>query len=193
MTDEQQPTGAPGPGPGPAGPGDEAGTRADDEEVADAEIVDDELEAVVRERDELLDLSRRLQADFENYRKRMLREQTLMVERATEGLVEQLLPVLDSFELAMLQLQDDDVDVDRVRKGVDLVFAEMLGTLERAGLERLGELEEPFDPEVHEAVLQEEGPGEPVVVDVMRPGYRLKGRVVRPAMVKVARTGEATG
>src|SRR4051812_20127041 len=63
-----------------------------------------DLDSLQRERDDLLDMTKRLQADFENYRKRMLREQSLLVERASEGLVEQLLPVLDSFELALANL-----------------------------------------------------------------------------------------
>ena len=117
------------------------------------------------------------------YRKRMLREQTALAERASESLVEQLLPVLDNFELALLSLDDAD---EKVRKGVELVYADFLSVLERAGLERIATDGEPFDPEVHEAVAHEAGDGHPTVVETMREGYRLKGRVLRPAMVKVA-------
>jgi molecular chaperone GrpE len=67
------------------------------------------------------------------------------------------------------------------------VYAELLGVLERAGLERIETDGKPFDPNVHEAVLQEDGDGEPVVSETMRTGYRMKGRVIRPAMVKVTR------
>jgi molecular chaperone GrpE len=147
------------------------------------EIVDAAPEATDVER-ELREAAQRVQADFENYRKRVLREQTAIVERATEGLVEQLLPVLDSFELALGTL--DDLE-PKVRKGVELVYAELLGVLERAGLERIDTDGAPFDPNVHEAVLHEDGDGEPVVAETMRGGYRLKGKVLRPAMVKVAR------
>ena len=165
-----------------------------DEELADAIYEASEaaaelsvdIDALQRERDDLLDTSRRLQADFENYRKRVLREQTALVERATEGLVEQLLPVLDSFELAVRNLDSSDVD-DKVRKGIELVFAEMLGVLERAGLEHIDALGAPFDPHEHEAVMQDDGDGEPHVGDVLRAGWKLKGRVLRPAMVKVTR------
>jgi molecular chaperone GrpE len=139
-----------------------------------------------QERDDLLDTSRRLQADFENYRKRVLREQTALVERASEGLLEQLLPVLDSFELAMRNVDDSSVD-EKVRKGIELVFAELLGVLERAGLERVEALGAPFDPNEHEAVMQDDGDGEPHVGDVLRTGWKLRGRVLRPAMVKVTR------
>ena len=74
-----------------------------------------------------------------------------------------------------------------MRKGVELVYAELLGVLEKAGLSRVEAEGKPFDPNVHEAVMQEEGDGDPVVADVLRTGYTLKGRVLRPAMVKVTR------
>jgi molecular chaperone GrpE len=136
---------------------------------------------------QLRELAQRVQADFENYRKRVLREQTALVERANEGLIQQLLPVLDSFELALSSIDADE----KVRKGVELVYAEFLGALEKAGVERIDALGKPFDPNEHEAVAQEDGPGEPVVCDVLRAGYRLKGRVLRPATVRVTRA--ATG
>jgi molecular chaperone GrpE len=153
---------------------------------AEAEQLVSDLDAFQRERDDLLDTTRRLQADFENYRKRVLREQTALVERATEGLLEQLLPVLDSFELAVRNLDDGDVD-DKVRKGIELVFAELVGVMERAGLERIDARGAVFDPNEHEAVMQDDGDGEPHVGDVLRTGWKLKGRVLRPAMVKVTR------
>jgi molecular chaperone GrpE len=153
------------------------------EEAAQFEI---DLAGLQRERDDLLDTTRRLQADFENYRKRVTREQTSLVERSTEGLLEQLLPVLDSFELAVRNLEGSDVD-DKVRKGIELVYAELTSVMERSGLERIACEGEPFDPNEHEAVMQDDGDGEPHVADVLRTGWKLKGRVLRPAMVKVTR------
>src|SRR5215467_10541630 len=97
------------------GPLDEGPAIAEDELQIEAD-----LEALLKERDDALDVARRLQADFENYRKRVLREQTALVERSTEGLVEALLPVLDSFELAVVNLEGHDVDIEKVRKGVEL-------------------------------------------------------------------------
>jgi len=152
-----------------------------DPEAQDPEAQDPEAQDVERD---LREAAQRVQADFENYRKRVMREQTALVERATEGLVGQLLPVLDSFELALGILGDAE---EKVRKGVELVYAELLGVLERAGLERIETDGAPFDPNVHEAVLSEDGDGDPVVAETMRGGYRLKGKVLRPAMVKVAR------
>jgi molecular chaperone GrpE len=153
---------------------------------AEAEQLVHDLDAFQRERDDLLDTTRRLQADFENYRKRVLREQTALVERATEGLLEQLLPVLESFELAVHNLEAGEVD-EKVRKGIELAFAELIGVLERAGLERIDARGVVFDPNEHEAVMQDDGDGEPHVGDVLRTGWRLSGRVLRPAMVKVTR------
>src|SRR6185436_20841346 len=89
---------------------------------------------------------RRMQAEFDNYRKRMVREQTAHMERATEGLIENLLPVLDAFELSMLNA---GTDPERLRKGVELVYSELLGVLEKAGLERIEARGKPFDPVEH--------------------------------------------
>lgn len=164
------------------------------DEVVEGELLDEdeiviesaggELERVTAERDEYLAHLQRTQAEFDNYRKRMLRDQTVHLERATGNLIEQLLPVLDSFELA---LNSAGTDAERLRKGVELVYGELLGALEKAGLERIEAHGKPFNPEEHEAVMHvEDDGGEPGVRDVVRSGYRFKGRVIRPAMVKVA-------
>ncbi len=171
-------------------PREENEAAVSDEEAAASELEADlaKLSQLESERDEYLDTLRRVQAEFENYRKRVIKEQTSLVDRATSGLVEQLLPVLDSFELATKNLDAaDSDDIESVRKGVELVYGELLSVLEKAGLSRIEAEGKPFDPNVHEAVMQEEGDGEPVVTDVLRTGYTLKGRVLRPAMVKVTR------
>ena len=174
----------------PFTPDDRDEAAVSEEEAAASELEADlaRLSQLESERDEYLDTLRRVQAEFENYRKRVIKEQTALVDRATSGLVEQLLPVLDSFELALKNFESaGSDDVDKVRKGVELVYAESLGVLEKAGLSRIEAEGKPFDPNVHEAVMQEDGDGEPVVTDVLRTGYTLKGRVLRPAMVKVTR------
>ena len=171
-------------------PDDQPEAAVSEEEAAASELEADlaKLSQLESERDEYLDTLRRVQAEFENYRKRVIKEQTALVDRATSGLVEQLLPVLDSFELALKNLDAaGSDDIESVRKGVELVYAELLGVLEKAGLSRIEAEGKPFDPNVHEAVMQDEGDGEPVVTDVLRTGYTLKGRVLRPAMVKVTR------
>ena len=158
----------------------------EDPAAAEAAQLEQDIASLTRERDDLLDTSRRLQADFENYRKRMVKEHTALVERAAEGLIEQLLPVVDTFELALRNVASSDAD-DNLRKGIELVYAELLAVLERAGLEHIDAHGEVFDPNEHEAVMQDDGDGEPHVGEVLRTGWKLKGRVLRPAMVKVTR------
>jgi molecular chaperone GrpE len=129
----------------------------------------------------------RLQAEFDNYRKRVLREQTAAVEMASEPVMRRLLEVLDDFELALLHA-NEDVDEDRLLKGVELVYAKLLDALRAEGLERIDAEGKPFDPSLHEALMQTgEGDGELHVAEVFRPGYVLRGRVLRPAGVRVER------
>jgi molecular chaperone GrpE len=159
-----------------ASPEEEASIEAD-EAAVDVEL-DLELARVARERDEYLDALRRVQADFENYKKRMIRQQTEHMERAAEHLVEKLLPVFDTSDLAVAHGGGEEVKQ---------IWTALFDVLEREGLERIDPLNVAFDPTVHDAVAHEpgDGTGEPEVVEVMRAGYRWKGRVIRPAMVKV--------
>ena len=146
-------------------------------DAAEAEVVHD-VEALLVERDEFKNIALRLQADFENYRKRVQQQQTDEVARATGKLVEDLLPVLDACEAAFAHGAD----------GVEPVWSALMGALQRQGLEAMDLVGQPFDPAVAEAVMQEPGDGAadgPVVSDVLRTGYRWKGRVLRAAMVKV--------
>ncbi len=161
----------------------EAGLRA-------AAVVESDLSQLQTERSELVDTLRRVQADFENYRKRVLREQTALVERATERLVADLLPVLDSFDGAVGSFGSADTpEAEKVRDGVVSIRAQLGTVLEKAGLERVDATGAEFDPNEHEAVMQDDGDGEPRVGEILRTGYRLKGRVLRPAMVRVTRAG----
>jgi molecular chaperone GrpE len=150
---------------------------------------DDEgdIEAVRAEAKQYRDHLQRLQAEFDNYRKRVLREQTTAVEQAARPVFRRLLEVLDDFDLALMHAQDRP-DFDRFLHGVELVYAKLLDTLRAEGLEQMDAQGKPFDPENHEALMQTgEGEGDPVVADVLRPGYTLKGRVLRPAGVRVER------
>ena len=178
-------------------------------DVVDAEIVDDEGEAAVTtefipvldavavaeaQRDEFLDSLRRLQAEFENYKKRVTKQQADQVARAAVSLVEKVLPVLDTLDLATEHLGDAESADGRA---LVAVASQLHDVLAKEGLERIDPLGEEFDPNAHEAVghlpAEEElpgdgteaGSGEPVVGQVMRAGYRWRGAVVRPAMVMV--------
>ncbi len=167
---------------------------ADDEAGAAASGADDETpmdgaadsaadapeapEAVAAQRDEYLDALRRTQADFENFRKRSFKQQADAIDAATGRLAEELLPVLDACDAAALHGVDE----------VDAVVSALVSVLERAGLERMEPAGQVFDPNAHDAVLHEpaeDAADEPVVVEVLRAGYVWKGRVLRPAMVKV--------
>ncbi|HEX4979902.1 MAG TPA: nucleotide exchange factor GrpE [Acidimicrobiales bacterium] len=162
-----------------APPGGESGEGdADPARVVEADL-DEAISAVEKERDDYLDALRRLQADFENYKKRMTRQQTELLERAGQDLVERLLPVLDAVDLAR---QHD------AGEGVEQIASALTEALSREGLERIDGVGDPFDPNEHEAVAHqptEEGDDGQVVAAVMRAGYRWKGRLLRPAMVAV--------
>lgn len=158
------------------------------EEGPELEDVEDELARARSDAQEYMTHLQRLQAEFDNYRKRVLREQTAAVELASEPVMRRLLEVLDDFELALIHATEKP-DYDRFLKGVELVYAKLADALKAEGLERIEAEGRPFDPERHEALMQTgEGDGEPVVADVLRPGYMLRGRVLRPAGVRVERT-----
>jgi molecular chaperone GrpE len=154
-----------------------------DEEGSD---VTSEVDAARAEAAEYLDHLRRLQAEFDNYRKRVLKEQTDAVERAAAPAIRRLLEVLDDFELALMSANDKP-DFDRFLHGVELVYAKLADTLKAEGLERIDAQGKPFDPERHEALMQTGEGDRLVVADVLRPGYTLRGRVIRPAGVRVNR------
>jgi len=147
-----------------------------------------DLEQARREAAEYRDHLQRLQAEFANYRKRVLKEQTRSVELASEPLVRRLLEVLDEFDLALLAAERRP-DFEQFLHGVELVYAKLLDILRSEGVERIEAEGKVFDPERHEALMQagQDGDGEPYVADVLRQGYTLKGRVIRPAGVKVVR------
>jgi molecular chaperone GrpE len=146
---------------------------------------EDPLAQLQRERDEYLDLARRAQADFENYRKRAAREAAAAGERAKSGLVRELLPIVDNLERALASAGDSE---RHLAEGVQLVHAELLAVLERNGIEQFDPRGDRFDPGEHEALsMRAEDGAEPgVVLDVMEKGYRSNGNVLRPARVVVS-------
>ena len=166
---------------------DRRGAEAPPEETTAEGVAEATTAADPKAEEYLADLQR-LKAEFDNYRKRILREQTRAVELASEGLVHRLLEVIDEFELALVAAEHEQAS-DRFVHGVEMVYAKLLEILKGEGLEKIDAHGKPFDPEVHEALLQGDGPedGEPYVADVLRTGYTLKGRVIRPTGVKVAR------
>ena len=147
-----------------------------DAAVDSVDTSDIDVVALLAERDEFKDIALRLQADFENYRKRVSTDVANEVERATGRLAEALLPVLDACEAA----------VTHGAEGVEPIWSALIGALQREGLVALDLEGKPFDPSVADAVMHEEGDGgEATVAEVLRTGYEWKGRVLRAAMVKV--------
>ena len=180
--------GAPSPGgadaapTGGEGPSAEAETDIEvDPEVdpdlqAAADAVEVDLELLLSERAQYLDAYRRAQADFENYRKQAQRRQEDAVVRSLGNFVDGLLPVLDSCDAALAHGATE----------VEPVLSALYGALSKEGLERIDPKGAAFDPTEAEAVMHEPGEGgEQVVAEVLRPGYRWRGQVLRPAMVKV--------
>jgi molecular chaperone GrpE len=149
-------------------------------ESVDLSTVD--VAAVLTERDEYLNSLRRLQADFDNYRKRVGFDQEMAADRASAKLIDAMLPVLDTFEMALTH------EAEPNSSPLAKMHDQLLTALEGQGLERLAPLGEPFNPEEAEAVMHEPGDGDsdgPVVSEMLRAGYRWRGRVIRAAMVKV--------
>jgi molecular chaperone GrpE len=146
---------------------------------------DDPAAQLQRERDEYLDLAKRAQADFENYRKRAAKEAVAAGQRAKSGLVRELLPVVDNLERALASAQEGE---KHLAEGVRLVHSELIAVLERNGVEQFDPKGETFDPTFHEALStrDEDGAGAGVVLDVVEKGYRSNGTVLRPARVVVS-------
>jgi molecular chaperone GrpE len=156
-----------------------------EEAAAPVEAQADPLEVVTRERDEYLDTLQRLKAEFDNYRKRVARDQQELAARAHERLVGQLVPVLDDLERALEAAAEHEEA--KLEEGVRLVHRSLLGLVERHGLSEI-EAEGAFDPHVHEALLAQPGEGaeQGAVLQVLQKGYRLGDKVLRPARVIVA-------
>ncbi|SHE38259.1 molecular chaperone GrpE [Desulfofundulus australicus DSM 11792] len=128
----------------------------------------------------------RMQADFENYRRRMNREREEWFKYASQSLVAELLPVVDNFERALAAKEDDPA---QVVAGVEMIYRQLMDVLTREGLSPVPAVNEPFDPARHEAIMQEETDSYPdnTVIEELRRGYYFKDRLLRPALVKVAR------
>jgi molecular chaperone GrpE len=162
---------------------DEAGEPSGEEDPAN------EAERIVEEPaqhdqpEDYLALAQRIQADFENYRKRAAREAAAAGERAKSGLVRELLPIVDNLERALASAEDGE---QHLAEGVRLVHSELIAVLERNGIQQFNPTGDRFDPAEHEA-LSVRSEGEPgVVVEVVERGYRANGTVLRPARVVVS-------
>ena len=163
----------------------DAGSAGDSGSVGNGSAAE-QLQKLLAEKQELMNTLVRRQADFENYRKRIEKERQQERHRGVEGLIEQLLPMLDAFDRALLG-HDDPANAD-YRKGFEMIRGQLWSALAKQGLERVQSVGKEFDPHLHHAIenveTAEHAPG--VVVGELQPGYLFHGRVLRPAMVRVS-------
>jgi molecular chaperone GrpE len=151
----------------------------------------EQIQKLLTEKQELLNTLVRRQADFENYRKRVEKERTQERQRAVESLIEHLLPVLDAFDRALAESSDSAYL--EYRKGFELIRRQLWEILAKQGLVRIDAVEQEFNPHFHHAIERVETTehAEGIVIGELQPGYLFQGRVLRPAMVRVATEPES--
>ena len=152
-------------------------------EAGTSELREIKKEKAKDELAEYKEMLQRLQAEFENYRKRVEKETTAFKQYAVADVVNKLLPLLDSFELALSKVDKKDDTV----KGFELIYAQLFDILEKQGLRQISSVGEQFDPTKHEALLQEEGEEKDIVLEELQKGYLIHDRVIRPARVKISK------
>ena len=149
------------------------------------------LEAKEKEAEDYLEMLKRLKAEFENYKKRMVKEQTRMVDIVSEELILKVVPVIDNLERA-LEAAEDNHDADKLIEGIQMVDSQFKAILKKEGLEEITPHGEVFNPERHEAVmsLHSDEHEEDTVIEVLQKGYKYRGKLLKPAMVKVCKKVE---
>ncbi len=154
--------------------------------AADAVKADAEITKLSANLEELRQTLLRRQADFDNYRKRIEKERFEDSRRATARVIEGLIPIIDGFEHALAAHRE--AEYDNYRKGFELIYKQLLDAVTKLGVERIDPLGKPFDPHLHQAVDRAETSDhkDGTILQVFQPGYVFHGRVLRPAMVRVA-------
>ena len=172
--------------PASDGPDDRASPASGDR--ATVLPIDNELQKVTAERDTLIDRLARAQAEFDNARKRAAREQQEYRDYAQADAIKALLPILDSFERA-LEASPPGHKNSEFRNGVDLIYKQLQNALQKLGAQPIAAMGKPFDPRFHEAIemIDTDEADDQTVIEELQRGYQLKERLLRPAMVKVAR------
>ncbi|MBN2112371.1 nucleotide exchange factor GrpE [Candidatus Woesearchaeota archaeon] len=137
---------------------------------------------------ELIETLQRVQADFENYKKRVEKEKKEFTKIACSGIISEILPILDTFELALKNTDDKE----EFTKGVEMIYSQLFSTLEKIGLKPIESEGKKFDPYLHEALMQEESDKEEgTVIEEFQKGYLLNGKVIRHSKVKISKKKEA--
>jgi len=160
----------------------------DNEKLEEESPVSDPESQLKAERDELYDRLLRKQAEFDNYKKRIERERSEYVQFASAELMRELLNAMDSFDLAIHNASSDSAGSETMLRGLDLIYKQFQDTLSRFGLKAIEARGQVFDPNLHQAVstVPTDKVAENTVVDELRKGYTLNGKLLRPVMVSVA-------
>lgn len=168
--------------------GEEEGEKSEEEDKpAQLEILKERLAETEKQNKELEERLLRLAAEFDNYKKRVAKEQNQIVKNANENLISKLLESLDNFSRA-LESAKNSADIKSFRSGVELIYSQFTEILTKEGLEEINAVGQHFDPSFHEAVLQvESDQAEGTVVDEISKGYKLNGKVIRHSKVIVAK------
>lgn len=158
-----------------------AEAEAPDEDTAALKAQVESLKAALEEKDNRV---KRLQADFENFRRRTSKEREELANVVTQDLLKSMLPILDNFDRAMAAEQKDN---ESFQKGVEMIYTQLNETLKNAGLELIDTAGQKFDPNFHQAVMRVENPDleDDTITQELQKGYIVKGRVIRPSMVQV--------
>ncbi len=162
--------------------------RQDTEQKEQSLGLEGELLAKQQEHDQLWDKYLRLQADFDNYKKRFFKEKGEFIKFANEGLIIELLSILDNFERGIKSVEQKH-DFDLLHQGVDMISKQLHVLLESKGLKRIKAVDEKFDPHLHEPldIIEDENVDREMVVEELQSGYLLNERIIRPAKVKVVK------
>ncbi|GAA0482827.1 nucleotide exchange factor GrpE [Salinibacillus aidingensis] len=160
--------------------------QQDDTQDNNSQAHEEELEAVKKEKDEMQNKLLRVQADFDNFKRRAKKDRENDLKYKSQEVVTELLPILDNFERA-LQVDVDGESMENFVDGMNMIYRQLVSTMEKAGVEEIEAEGKTFDPNIHQAVMQDsnEEKESNTVTEVLQKGYMLKDRVIRPAMVKV--------
>ena len=172
-----------------------AKTKAEETLDAKEQIVDKEAEAYIKKLNEDLEAQKKLaeeycdglkrnMAEFDNYKKRMSKEKETLYSSTLSSVITEILPIIDNFEKA----KDAECSDETYKTGISMIYTQLIEVLKKQGVDKIPDLGETFDPEYHEAVMsvEDETKGEKEIVEVFRTGYKMKDKVVRHSLVKVA-------
>jgi len=158
-----------------------------EELLEEIKLLREEIENSKKAEAEYIDRIKRIQADYDNYRKRTLREHIELIKRANKDLIDKILPVLDSFENALVVTEQSDKTEDEFHKGVRMIYGKLMEVLEKEGLKIIDPAGKEFDPQICEAAVSEANDKfkDQQIISVLRKGYMLSDHVIRPAVVRV--------